>query len=95
MKKWYTYITTNQKNWTLYTWVTNNLEKRIYQHKNKKFEWFTKKYNLTKLVYYEEYNNIADTINREKQLKWWNRNTKIKLIEEFNKNWEDLAAHLN
>lgn len=95
MKKWYTYILSNKKNWTLYIWVTSNLEKRIYQHKNKEFEWFTKKYNITKLVYYEKYNNITDAINREKQLKWWNRKTKINLIEENNKNWEDLATELN
>lgn len=53
------------------------------------------KYNLTNLVYYEEHNNIIDAINREKQLKWWNRKTKIGLIEEINKNWEDLYSELN
>ena len=95
MKKWYIYILTNKKYWTLYIWVTSNLEKRIYQHKNKSIEWFTKKYNINKLVYYEEFENIIDAINREKQLKWWNRKTKITLIEEKNINWEDIAINLN
>ncbi len=95
MKKWYVYMMSNRKNWTIYVWVTNNITKRVYQHKSKLIDWFTKKYSLTNLVYYEEYNNIVDAINREKQLKWWNRKTKIRLIEEINKNWEDLAPEFN
>jgi putative endonuclease len=91
MKKWwYVYILSNKKDGTLYIWVTNNLIRRIYEHKEKLVEWFSKKYNLTKLVHYEEFDNIESAIIREKQLKWWNRKKKIELIEKENKNWEDL-----
>lgn len=76
-KKWYIYILTNKSNKVLYTWVTSNIERRIYEHKNKLIDWFTKKYNLGKLVYYEECNNIKDAIAREKQIKWWSRQKKI------------------
>jgi len=77
---------------TLYIGVTNNLERRVYEHKNKLINGFTKKYNLTKLVYYEVFNNIEDAIHREKQLKNWHRPWKINLIESSNKDWRDLST---
>jgi putative endonuclease len=90
MKKYYIYILASGKNGTLYIGMTNDLIKRIYQHKDKSILGFTKKYNVDKLVYFEEYNDINQTITREKQLKKWNRSWKIKLIEVKNKNWNDL-----
>lgn len=77
---------------TLYTGVTNDLRRRIYEHKNKLIDGFTKKYNITKLIYYEEYNNSIDAIAREKQFKGWIRRKKIELIESFNPEWQDLSS---
>lgn len=74
----------------VYVWVTNNLERRLYEHKNKLVEWFTSKYNINKLVYYEETSSIEDVINREKQIKWRLRLKKNELIESINPNREDL-----
>lgn len=76
---------------TLYTGVTNNLHRRVYEHKQKLIKGFTSKYNITKLVYYEEYNDINDAIRREKQIKGWSRKKKIELIESFNPEWKDLS----
>ena len=91
---WYVYIMTNKKQWTLYVWVTSNLIKRIYQHRESLVEWFTKKYWLKNLVYYETCPNIETAILREKQLKWWNRITKIRLIESINPDWNDLYNYI-
>ena len=90
MKEYYVYILFSNKNGTLYIGVTNNLVKRIYEHKSKFVEGFTKKYNVDKLGYFEKYNNIEQALTREKQLKKWNRDWKIKLIEKNNKDWKDL-----
>ena len=92
MKSYYVYILTNKKDGVLYIGVTNNLERRIYEHKNKKIKGFTEKYNLNNLVFYEENNDIAFAIQREKKLKKWNRKWKINLIEKNNPNWNDLAV---
>jgi len=89
LKNYYVYILTNQSK-TLYIGVTNNLERRVYEHKHKLKDGFTKKYNLTKLVYFEMFNDINDAIKREKQLKNWHRQWKINLIESKNKDWKDL-----
>jgi putative endonuclease len=89
-KKFHIYITTNKINSVLYIGVTSNLEKRIYEHKLKIREGFTEKYNVNKLVYYEEFDDIGMAIQREKRLKKWNRDWKIKLIEDFNPEWKDL-----
>ena len=70
MKQYYVYVMTN-KSRTLYTGVTDNLERRVYEHKNKLIEGFTKRYNITKLVYYEETNDVQSAIMREKQIKGW------------------------
>lgn len=94
MKQYYIYILTN-KSKTLYTGVTNNLKRRVYEHRhNKMIEGFTKKYNLTKLVYYEITVDVRSAITREKQIKGWLRNKKIHLIESFNPEWKDLSSEL-
>ena len=90
MKQYYVYIMTN-KSKTLYTGVTDNLERRVYEHKNKLIEGFTKKYNITKLVYYEMTNDVQSAIEREKQIKGWLRRKKIALIEAMNPKWADLS----
>ena len=84
------YIITNYKNTTLYTGVTSNLVKRIWEHKNEIVEGFSKKYKLHKLVYYEVIDNIETAINREKYIKGKSRQYKINLIESINKEWKDL-----
>jgi len=89
-KKGFVYIMTNKKNGTLYIGVTSNIIKRVYHHKHKLVDGFTKKYNLTKLVYYEVYETIDEAIKREKQLKNWKREWKINLIESVNPQWLDL-----
>ncbi len=95
MKWWYVYILTNKRNWTLYTWVTSDLIKRIYEHREKLVKWFTQKYWIDRLVYYEEYNDIITAIEREKQIKWWDRKFKLNLIESKNPYWKDLYYLIN
>ncbi|MCK4403871.1 MAG: GIY-YIG nuclease family protein [candidate division Zixibacteria bacterium] len=89
-KQYYVYIMTN-KSRTLYTGVTSNLIRRVYEHKNKLVDGFTKKYNITKLVYYEVTNEATSAIAREKQIKGWLRKKKIALIESVNPQWKDLS----
>ena len=91
MSQYYVYILASKKNGTLYIGVTNNLERRIYEHKNKAIEGFTKKYAVDRLVYFEETNSILAALNREKQLKKWRRKWKLDLIEKDNAHWEDLS----
>ena len=90
-KQYYVYILTNKSNNVLYIGVTNDLIRRIFEHKSKVVEGFTKKYNLWKLVYYEAADNIESAINREKQLKNWHRDWKMNLIDQFNPDWKDLS----
>jgi putative endonuclease len=90
LKRYFVYILTNHTG-TLYTGVTGNLERRIYEHKHKLIEGFTKKYNITRLVFYEECERPNVAIMREKQIKGWLRAKKIALIESLNPNWEDLS----
>ena len=90
MDQFYVYIMSNRSK-TLYTGVNNNLERRVYEHKQKMVPGFTAKYNITKLVYYEETFDINAAITREKQIKGWLRIKKIRLIEEQNPDWQDLA----
>jgi putative endonuclease len=92
MKQYFVYILTNKMNKVLYIGVTNDLERRMYEHKNKMINGFTKKYNLTKLVYFDETADIESAIEREKQLKNWHRDWKIKLVNEFNPGWKDLSV---
>ena len=89
-KKGYIYIITNKNNTTLYIGVTSNLRKRIWEHKNKVVEGFSKKYNLDKLVYFEVSDSIESAIIREKYLKGKARQYKVNLIEKNNKEWQDL-----
>jgi putative endonuclease len=87
----YVYILTNKSNKILYIGMTNNLIRRIFEHKNKMVDGFTKEYNLSKLVYYETLVDAEVAIQREKQLKNWHRDWKINLITQFNPEWEDLS----
>jgi putative endonuclease len=88
---YYVYILANKRNGTLYTGVTNNLEYRMFQHKNRIGSKFTSKYSVDMLMYYEETDDIGESIHREKQLKKWKRAWKMSLIEESNPSWKDLA----
>ncbi|HEY4756006.1 MAG TPA: GIY-YIG nuclease family protein [Ignavibacteriaceae bacterium] len=90
MKDYFIYIMTNNSK-TLYIGVTNDLRRRIYEHKNKLIDGFTKNYNITKLVYYESCSSIDAAIRRERQLKNWHRQWKINLIESINQDWKDLS----
>jgi len=92
MKTGYVYILTNKYDRVLYTGVTNNLSRRVNEHKQKIVKGFTSKYNLGKLVYFEEFPNIMDAIAAEKKIKGWLRTKKIKLIESVNPTWKDLSG---
>ena len=89
-KDGYVYVMSNQKHGTLYIGVTSNLVQRVYQHKQKIVEWFTHKYDLNKLVRYQDCGGIEEAIVLEKQIKKWNRKRKIKRIEKMNPEWKDL-----
>ena len=91
MKQYYVYIMTNRSR-TLYTGMTNDLRRRVWQHKQKQVEGFTKRYNITQLVFYEETPDVNAAITREKQIKGWVRRKKIALIEENNPDWNDLSS---
>ena len=92
MNSYYVYILSTKFNKLLYIWVTNNLTRRLYEHKNKLIDGFTKKYNIDKLVYYEECGDIKDAIAREKQLKWRTRAKKDVLIKDDNPMMKDLST---
>ena len=85
---------TNKRNTVLYTGVTRKLKERVYQHKNKMVEGFTKRYNISKLVYYEVFHDPENAILREKQIKGGSREKKLKLIESKNPNWKDIYHQL-
>ncbi len=89
-KQYYVYIMTNKRNTVLYTGVTSNLIKRVFEHKNKLIEGFTKRYNVDKLVYYEIFGDVNYAIAREKQIKAGSRKKKLALIDNANKEWKDL-----
>jgi putative endonuclease len=88
------YIITNKKNGTLYVGVTTRLQQRIWQHKEKVIDGFSKQYGLNMLVYYELHDSVESAIVREKQLKKWNRQWKLKLINRMNLEWRDLYLDL-
>jgi putative endonuclease len=90
----FVYIMTNKRNGTLYIGVTSKLTGRIHQHKTKELKGFTEKHGLDKLVWYEHFNYIRDAITREKQMKEWKRLWKLRVIEKFNSNWDDLYETL-
>jgi putative endonuclease len=90
MKHYYVYLMTSPTG-TLYTGITNDLKRRVYQHKHKLIEGFTQKYHITRLVYYEETSDVHTALAREKQIKGWVRRKKIALIESVNPKWQDLS----
>jgi putative endonuclease len=92
MPDYFVYMLASRRNGTLYTGVTNDLGRRIGEHKDKSALGFTRRYGISILVWYETYSNINDAIAREKQIKGWNRAWKIRLIEKANSGWNDLAA---
>lgn len=89
--KYYVYIATNKRNTVFYIGITNNIERRMFEHDNKLNEGFTKKYNINKLVYYYEFNEPKEAIEYEKKLKGWKRNRKIELIKQINPEFKDLV----
>ena len=89
-KQYFIYIATNQRNTVLYTGVTNNLDRRTFEHKSE-FKGFTKKYNVNKLVYYEVFDDIREAIKREKQIKAGSRKKKIELVKSINPEFRDLS----
>lgn len=93
-KQFYVYILSNNSSNTLYIGISSNLQKRLWQHKNKLVEGFSKKYNLNKLVYYEIYEEVQQAITREKQLKKWKRCWKDDLVSKSNPTWVDLSVSL-
>jgi putative endonuclease len=90
VKSYYVYILASKRHGTLYIGVTNDIIRRVYEHKNDFIDGFTKKYGVHILVYYEQCESIESAIQREKRLKVWHRNWKIRLIEEANPDWKDL-----
>ena len=90
MAPYFVYIMASERNGTLYIGVTNDLIRRVYEHKNALVPGFSSKYVVNKLVYYESTDSVMSAIIREKQLKWWKRKWKLKLIEDFNAEWRDL-----
>ena len=94
MRQYCVYIVTNKSNRVLYTGVTNDLRRRIYEHKHKLVKGFTSRYNIMKLVYYDMTQDVHEAINREKQIKAGSRKKKIDLIEGMNPEWRDLAQDL-
>ena len=93
-KEYCVYIMTNAHNTVLYTGVTNQLQRRVYEHKNGQVSIFTKKYNVTKLVYYEVTDNVHSALAREKQIKGGSRKKKIDLVNSLNPTWKDLYDEL-
>jgi putative endonuclease len=92
---YYVYLLTNSSNNVLYVGVTNDLERRCYEHKQKLIKGFTQKYNVDKLVYFEVFDSIELAIFREKQIKGYSRSKKDKLINEFNLEWKELSVKIN
>ena len=88
----YVYLLTNWNNKMMYVGVTNNLERRLYEHKQKLMPGFTEKYNVNKLVYFEETNDVRVALEREKEIKKWRREKKNRLVETANPEWKDLSA---
>jgi len=91
---YYVYILANWNNKVLYTGVTGNLQRRIYEHKNKFADGFTNKYNVDKLVYYDSTDDVREAIKREKEIKGWKRIKKDDLVSEFNPEWRDLSEDI-
>ncbi len=94
MKQYYVYILASKKNGTLYIGVTNDLVRRVYEHREGLIDGFTKKYNVKNLVYFEIIRNVTEAIKREKAMKKWLRKWKIELIEKSNPEWKDLYPEI-
>lgn len=91
MKNYYVYLSTNWNNMVMYVGMTNNLERRMYEHKNKLIEGFTKKYNIDRLVYFVETSDVNAALSREKEIKKWRREKKDSLVLSSNPEWKDLS----
>jgi putative endonuclease len=91
MNQYFVYILASKRNGTLYIGITNDIDRRVYEHRNGIIEGFTKEYHVHMLVHVEEYSEVNDAIVREKRLKKWNRQWKIDLIEKTNPDWKDLS----
>jgi putative endonuclease len=94
MREYYTYILTNERDDKLYVGMAESLTARVFRHKGKRASEFTARYNVRKLVYYEKHKSIEDALKRERQLKTWNRQWKIRLIESRNPDWKDLFSEV-
>ena len=92
--QYYVYIMTNKNNTVLYTGITNDLKRRVFEHKNKLIKGFSKKYNIDKLVYFELFDKVEEAIYREKRIKGGSRKRKIDLIASINREWKDLSEGL-
>ena len=90
-RHYHVYILTNWNNRVMYIGVTNDLKRRVYEHRNKLIAGFTKTYNVSKLIYFEGCGDIRDALEREKEIKKWRREKKDSLVETINPNWEDLS----
>ena len=93
-KNYYVYLLTNWNHRVMYVGVTNDLKRRLYEHKNKLVEGFSEKYNLNKLVYFEETRDVHTAITREKEIKKWRREKKNQLVNQINQKWQDLSDTL-
>jgi putative endonuclease len=93
-RSYYVYTLASRIGGTLYVGITNDLIRRAFEHKSKSTPGFTERYDVAKLVYFEQFDDPENAIKREKRIKKWNRAWKIRLIEEFNPNWEDLYADI-
>lgn len=91
-KSYYVYLLTNWNNKVMYIGMTNNLERRVFEHKQKLIKGFTDKYNVNKLVYFEQTTDAISAISREKEIKKWRREKKNNLVAQFNPEWKDLSA---
>jgi putative endonuclease len=91
VKTYWTYILTNTSRTTLYTGITSTIARRSWEHKNKAFSGFTRRYRVDRLVYFEAFSQVDDAIAREKEIKGWIRKKKIALIESINPKWDDLS----
>jgi putative endonuclease len=92
-RSYWIYILTNKRNGTLYVGVTNDLERRVWQHKTKAIEGFTKQYGLDRLIHFEQFRDVNQAIDREKEIKGWLRKRKLGLIEKDNPEWADLSSN--
>ena len=90
-KRYYVYLLTNWNNKVMYVGVTNDLQRRVFEHKNKLVKGFTEKYKVDKLVYFEETNDVNSALSREKEIKKWRREKKNDLVRRVNPNWNDLS----